>query len=70
MAELNLPVPGVTQGPQWAVMVNDALAVLAEETVATASGQAAVFWGVFEEGSEPTPPADGKVHFGFRMIRP
>ena len=27
----------------------------------------AVFWGVFETGSEPTPPVDGKVHYGFRI---
>jgi len=25
------------------------------------------FWGVFAVGSEPTPPADGKVHWGFRV---
>lgn len=24
------------------------------------------FWGRFEIGSEPTPPADGRVHWGFR----
>ena len=27
----------------------------------------ATFWGVFAVGSEPTPPADGKVHWGFRV---
>lgn len=26
----------------------------------------ATFWGVFTEGDEPTPPNDGKIHYGFR----
>ena len=29
--------------------------------------ESATFWGVFTEGSEPTPPNDGGVHYGFRV---
>jgi hypothetical protein len=39
-------------------------------TDGTAASAGAVFWGVFEEGSEPTPPDDGQVHWGFRVNTP
>lgn len=37
-------------------------------TSGPAASTGAVFWGVWEVGSDPIPPNDGKVHWGFRTI--
>jgi hypothetical protein len=47
------------------------LQVTLDNKVATsgpASTSGAVFWGVWSAGNDPTPPNDGKVHWGFRVV--
>ena len=50
---------------------NDLLPIVGGSGVDLADGVSpTVFWGVFAEGSEPTPPNDGKIHYGFRTPAP
>lgn len=44
--------------------------LVAEGTGAVLDGtlEGSTFWGVFTVGNEPTPPNDGRVHWGFRVV--
>lgn len=71
-AKLNTPAGSAAWGSVTGTLSSQTdLATILNGKVATAGPAAAsgaVFWGVWQDGSDPTPPNDGKVHWGFRIV--